>query len=211
MAPLLVFGLAYLWVRNALHTYQILGVAGFLAFSGGVVTLLLLGLWRPELLEGTLNGLQNAANALARRLRRKPWLADDWAQRNAAEFSGAALGIAKNPAHLGRTLVLALGIHLLDVLGLYAVFLAYRQPVDLGAVAVGFGLDVVFSVLSFIPHGIGVADGAITLALTSLGVPAAKALVVALVARGLNIWLPFVPGLFFLRKVRSFGSRGAAP
>lgn len=207
MAPLLLYVLVYLSTRSALHLYQAVGVAAFLAFAGGVAAMLLVGLWQPQLLHAVLEGLQSVANGVARWLRRPPLLAKDWARRNAAEFTGAAHGIARHPTQLGRTLFLALVIHVIDVLGLYAVFLAYRQPVDLGAVAVGFGLDVVFSVVSFIPHGIGVAEGVITLALTSLGVPAANALVVALVARGLNIWLPFIPGLLLLRRVRSFGAR----
>lgn len=211
MAPLLLFGLIYLSTRHALQLYQMLGVAAFMAFAAGLAVMLLLGLWQPCLLHGLLSGLQSLANRVAARLGRPPFLPGDWAHRNAAEFSGAAAGIATRPQHLARTLVLALAIHVIDVIGLYAVFLAYQQPITFGAVIVGFGLDVVFSVISFIPHGIGVADGVITLALTSLGVPVAKALVVALVARGLNIWLPFVLGFFLLRRVRSFSNAPKEP
>jgi uncharacterized membrane protein YbhN (UPF0104 family) len=206
MTPLLLYGLIYLSSRGALQPYQAAGVAGFLAFAGGVAAMLLVGRRWPHVLHIVLNGLQEAVNGLGGHIGRPALLAGDWARRNADEFAGAAAGIATHPRRLGRTLALALAIHLVDVAGLYALFLAYRQPVSVGAVMVGFGMDVVFSVLTFIPHGIGVAEGVVTLALTSLGVPAAKALVVALVARGLNIWLPFFPGLLFLRHLRAFGA-----
>ena len=206
MTPLLLYGLIYLSSRQALQPYQAAGVAGFLAFAGGVAALLLVGRRWPRVPHTVLNRLQGTVNGVGARLGRPHLLPEDWARRNADEFAGAAAGIATHPRRLGHTLALALTIHLVDVAGLYALFLAYRQPVSVGAVTVGFGMDVVFSVLSFIPHGIGVADGAVALALSSLGVPAAEALVVALVARGLNIWLPFFPGLLFLRHLRTFGA-----
>jgi uncharacterized membrane protein YbhN (UPF0104 family) len=59
--------------------------------------------------------------------------------------------------------------------------------------------------VSFIPHGIGVAEGAMALVLTSLGVATQTALAVAVAFRGLNIWLPILIGLFFLRRVRALG------
>lgn len=211
MTPILLYGLVYLSTRGALRFYQTAGVALFLVFSAGLAAMLLLGKWRPCLLHDILSKVQVAVNGLGARLRRPHLLPDDWARRNADEFAGAAAGVAAHPKGVGRTLALALFIHVIDVIGLYAVFLAYRQPVDLGAVAVGFGMDVVFSVITFIPHGLGVAEGVITVALTSLGIPATTALAVALVARGLNIWLPFAVGFLFLHQLRTFGAGGRAP
>ncbi len=206
MVPLLLFGLHYLSLRNALQSYQVLGVAAFLAFTAGLAAMMLLGQWQPGLLYTLLHGIQEAANRAAALLRRPPLLAEDWARHSVGEFTGAAAGITNHPHHLGRTLAVALLVHVMDVIGLYAIFLAYGQKVGLGPVMVGFGLDVVFSVVSFIPHGIGVAEGVLTLAFTSLGIPSAKALVVALAFRGLNVWLPLAIGFLFLHKVRSFGA-----
>lgn len=209
MVPLLLYALHYLSAQRVLHAYQVLGVAAFVAFVGGLAAALLLGLRWPHWVRGLLQGIQSIANRVAGWFRRPAPLAEDWAHRNAAEFTGAAAGIAAHPHRVVRALILGLIIHVIDVIGLYAIFLAYQQPVPAGAVVAGFALDVVFSVVSFIPRGMGVAEGVITVALTSLGVPAAKALVIALVARGLNIWLPFLPGFFFLRKVRTFGAAGS--
>lgn len=211
MTPILLYGLLYLSTRGVLQPYQAVTVTLFLAFAGVLGVMLLLGLWQPGLLHGLLAAVQWLANQVSARLRRRPFLADDWAERNAAEFAGAAAGMATHPRRVARALALALLIHVIDVVGLYVVFLAYQQPVGLGAVAVGFGLDVVFSVITFIPHGLGVAEGVFTVALASLGIPAAKALVVALVARGLNIWLPFALGFLFLHRVRTFGAEKPAP
>ena len=211
MAPLLVYGLLYLARRDALQLYQAVAVLCFLGFAGGLAALLLLARWQPRALYSLLFGLQQAGNHVASWLRRPPLLAADWARKSAAEFAGAATGIATHPRRLVRTLALALVLHLLDVLALYAIFLAYHSPVGLGAVVVGFAMDVVFSVVTFIPHGLGVAESILTLAFVSLGVPSRKALVVSLAFRGLNVWLPLAIGFLFLHQIRSFGARRHAP
>ncbi len=210
MVPLLLYGLHYLALRGALQLYQVVAAIMFLLFTAGLGAMLLLGKWQPRLLYDALLGVQQVANRLAARLRRRPFLAESWASKSAADFSGAAEGIAAHPWQLSRTLALALLVHLLDVAAVYVIFLAYGHAVGLEAAVVGFGLDVVFSVVSFIPHGLGVAESAIAAAFMSLGVPTAKAIVVALAFRGLNVWLPLGIGFLFLHQVRSFRARGQA-
>jgi len=204
MVPLLLYGLHYLAERGALHAYQVIGVVFFVVFTAGLGAMLGLARQQPHVVFSVLHGLQQGVNQLAAWLRRRPFVPDDWAARNAAEFAGAAEGIASRPWQLGRTLALALFVHLLDVAAVYAIFLAYGHGVTVGAAVVGFAMDVVFSVITFIPHGLGVAEGAITMAFVSLGVPTANALVVALAFRGLNVWLPLAIGFLFLHQVRSF-------
>lgn len=210
MVPLLLYGLHYLSLRSALQPYQVMGVACFILFTAGLGAMLTLGKWRPQFLFAMLHALQQVANGIAARLRRRPFLPDGWARKNAAEFAGAADGIARRPQQVGRTLALAAAVHLLDVAAVYVIFLAYGHGVGLGAAIVGFAMDVVFSVVSLIPHGLGVAEGVITMAFVSLGVPAPTALVVALAFRGLNVWLPLAIGFFFLHQVRSFGAQRQA-
>jgi len=211
MVPLLVYGLHYLALRGALRAYQVVGVVIFVLFTAGLGAMLLLARRQPQVVFGVLHALQQGGNRLAVWLRRRPFLPADWALRNAAEFAGAAEGIASRPWQLGRTLALGFLVHLLDVAAVYAIFLAYGHGVAVGAAIVGFAMDVVFSVVTFIPHGLGVAEGAITMAFVSLGVPTTNALVVALAFRGLNVWLPLAIGFLFLHQVRSFGAGRRVP
>jgi len=211
MVPLLLYGLHYLALRGALRAYQVIGVVFFVLFTTGLGAMLGLARRQPQVVSGVLHALQQGVNWVATVLHRRPFLAEDWAARNAADFAGAAEGIASRPWQLGRTLALALFVHLLDVAAVYAIFLAYGHGVTVGAAIVGFAMDVVFSVITFIPHGLGVAEGAITMAFVSLGVPTANALVVALAFRGLNVWLPLALGFLFLHQVRSFRADRKTP
>lgn len=206
MVPLLLYGLHYLALRGALQTYQVIGVVIFMIFTAGLGAMLFLARQQPRVLHDMLYAVQQGVNRVAAWLRRRPFLPENWASKNAAEFTGAAEGIASHPRQVARTLALALFVHLLDVAAVYAIFLAYGHAVGVGAAIVGFAMDVVFSVVTFIPHGLGVAEGVITMAFVSLGVPTGKALVVALAFRGLNVWLPLAIGFLFLHQVRSFGA-----
>ena len=54
--------------------------------------------------------------------------------------------------------------------------------------------------ISPIPAGVGMVEGAMALAFASLGVPTARAAVLAVTYRGLSFWLPFLVGLFTLHQ-----------
>lgn len=203
--PVLFAGLGYLHSRGALYAYQVAGALIFLLYVGGLCVVLMLALWRPEWLRELLARVQRVANALAGRLCRPPLLADDWAERNASESLGAALAIVRHPFRVARTLALGLATQLVNLACLYAIFLAFDRAVELGAVAAGFAVGYVFSVISVIPFDLGMVEGVMTLVYTSLGVPAARALVIAVAFRGLNAWLPIAISVFMFRLRRPFG------
>lgn len=203
--PVLIVGLVYLFLHHDLAAYEITGAAILLLIIGSLTGVLLLGLWQPDRLRRLLGWLQRTVNRLAGWFRRPALLTDDWAEENAAEFTGAAAAIAAHPRRLGRTLAVALAVHLVDLASLYTLFLAFHQPVGLGTLA-GYAMGILFWVVSITPQGIGVVEGVMALVYTSLDVPAAKATVVALAFRGLTFWLPLAIGFFSLRQVRSFGT-----
>lgn len=205
MLLLVAYGLGYLGWQGALAAYEWIAALLFAAFVAGLSLLLLLGRWQPARLSALLSAAQRGLNQLAARLRRPPFVAPDWAERTACEFIGAACDISGHSLRLGYTLATALAVHLINVACLYTVSLAYRQPLSLGALVAGFAMDVVFSVITFIPHGIGIVEGVMALVFVSLQVPLDRAIVITLVFRGLNVWLPLLIGFFFLQRVRSLG------
>lgn len=210
MIILIVFGLAYLASRGVLQVYQWLAALFYGVFVVGLSLLLLLGRFQPVRLGRLLKIAQHGLNQLATRLRRAPFVAPDWAERTSCDFVSAACDIASHPVRLGYTLVTALTVHLINVACLYTVSVAYHQPLSIGALVAGFSMDVVFSVITFIPHGIGIVEGVMALVFVSLGVPTDRAIVITLVFRGLNVWLPLLIGFFFLQRVRSFGGGPSA-
>lgn len=204
---LLIPGLAFLFLRHDLQIYEVVAALILLGFMLGLSGVLLLGLWNPDALRRLLGAVQRVAVGLLRRFKRDFSLGDGWAERNAAEFNGAAAAVAAHPGRLALAVLAALGAHLLDVLTLYLLFRGFSQAISLGALVAGFAVGVLFWVVSITPQGIGMVEGMMTLAYTSLGVPAAVAAAVTLAFRGLTFWIPMLLGFFAVRSTLSFQPR----
>lgn len=204
---LLIVGLVYLFRQADIKTYQIVGATIFLLFILFLSSLLLLGMWRPALLEGFLTWCYRIVNRLAVWFRRPSPLAEGWPARNASEYAGAAQAVQHHPGRLLQALGVSLASHLVNVACLYVIFLAFRHPLAFGPLVASYAIGFVFWVVSPTPQGVGVVEGVMALVYTSLGVPGATAVLAALTFRGLAFWLPLAIGFFLLRRVRSFGTR----
>ena len=202
----LAFALIYLIANHVLQSYEVVGIVILLAMVGGLIALLMLGLWQPDWLRGILNWIQRAANGLAARLKRTDFLSPDWAQRTTSEFTEAAIAINTHPTRLIRTLVVALVAHAVDLLSLYVIFLAFHEKVDLGVLVAGYAMGILFWIVSITPQGIGVVEGVMTLVFASLGVSLERAAVIAVSFRGLTFWIPLGIGFLLLRRVKTFGA-----
>lgn len=203
----LVVGLTYLFLQRHLEAYEVVGAILLFLITLGWSGILTLGLWRPTMLRRLLTWFHHLVNGLAGRIGRLNPLEQDWAQTTAAEFTEAALAISRHPQELFRTLAVALAAHLVDIASLFALFLAFNQPIGLGPLVAGFAMGILFWVVSITPQGIGVVEGVMVLVYTSLGIPAATATVVVLAFRGLTFWLPFMLGFLLLRRMRTFGAQ----
>jgi phosphatidylglycerol lysyltransferase len=203
---LLVTGLVYLFIQHDLKVYEIIAALILFAIIAALSTVLLLGLWRPPLLRRLLGWIQGLANSLAARFKRPPFLADEWVDHNAAEFTEAAAAVGKRPARLARTILFALAAHLLDLACLYVLFLAFHQDIKFGPLVAGYAMGILFWIVSITPQGIGVVEGVMALVYTSLGVQAEIATTVSLAFRGLTFWMPLALGFLLLRRVKSFGA-----
>ena len=201
---ILVAGLAYLFLLHNLEIYEIVAALCLLAVLGGLAFVLLLGLWRPDTLRSLLTWLQRRINTLGSHIKRPDLLGTDWAERNANEFTEASLAIATHPQRLARSLLIAFGAQIIDLLSLYTLFLAFHQPVGFGVLVAGFAMGLLFWTVSITPQGIGVVEGVMTLVYTSLGVPPENAAVIAIAFRGLTFWLPLGIGFLSLRRLRAF-------
>ena len=203
-AVLLIIGMTYLFVTRNLHFFEVFASVILLLFILSLTVVLLLGLWRPAALHAFLNWVQARANNIARRFNRRPFLGDDWAVINAAEFSEAAAAIKAHPKRLAATYAAALGAHLLEMTTLFMVSQAFHAHIHPGVLVAGYAVGILFWVVAFTPSGIGVVEGVMALVLTTLGVSGEAATLTALSFRGLTFWLPLLIGFFLLRRSRSF-------
>ena len=73
----------------------------------------------------------------------------------------------------------------------------------------GFAITYMFLVVSPTPSGIGIVDGIMPLALSSLRVPWGQAVIITLAFRGITFWLPLGLGAIALRVLRQQKTRPA--
>ncbi|MFB3765315.1 MAG: YbhN family protein [Methanotrichaceae archaeon] len=200
----LALSLGYLYIQEELKIYEIIGAIFMILVLCGLSAAILLGMFRPTLLERMLGLAQSGIRNLACRIRHKPLLEKNWASQNAKEFINASKAIEVHPRRLARTLGTALGAHLINIASIYAIFLAYKSPISIGPLVAGYAIGILFWNISPVPQGIGLVEGVMAIAYSSLGVQGATATVVVLAFRGLDFWLPMLIGFFLLRKARLF-------
>ncbi len=197
----------YLLMQNKLESYEIAGTAILIVITCSLTLALVLGLWLPTLLLNSLDLFSKSMNGFSRRLNKGDLLADDWAAKNAADFSRSARAIEEHPRRLALTLAVALLAHLINMASLYALFLAFHQQIELGPVVAGYAMGMLFWNISPVPQGIGLVEGIMVLVYTSLGIHGLQATLVVLAFRGLNFWIPMLLGFFLLRKVEILKSK----
>ncbi len=87
----------------------------------------------------------------------------------------------------------------LQILILLMTLLAFDVSFSAGTVVAGFASYYLFLIVSPTPSGIGVVETLLPLALKSLNVPWAQAVVVTLTYRSLTFWLPLLVGAISFR------------
>jgi len=76
--------------------------------------------------------------------------------------------------------------------------MAFKVPFSAGTVIGGFAISYLFLIVSPTPAGIGIVEGIMPLALSSLHVPWSQAVIITLAYRGITFWVPLgVGGIAF--------------
>jgi uncharacterized protein (TIRG00374 family) len=205
LIPFIAFGVAFLASQHALHGYDTAISIIFVVFIAFPVAGLFLARLKPDWLKAALGWIRRPANRIGGWFKHPNLLGDDWAQKNAEELSAAAGAIVAHPVALGRTLAWAFLMHVVNLAGLYALFLAFEQPVQLGTLVAGFAMGIVVWVVAIVPQGIAAVEGVMSLVFTSMGIAPDKTVAIVLAYRGVNFYLPLIFGFFLLRYVSGLG------
>lgn len=203
---ILVPGLIYLFYEHDLKVYEIAAAILLIVITAGLGLILLLGIWKPGWLQRLFNWIQQTTEKLFKRLNRVSPLTEQWAHESAEEFTQASGAVAGNPLGLMRTIVMALVAHLLDMVTLYILFMAFGQPIGLGTLTAGYAVGILFWIVSITPQGIGVVEGVMALTFTSLGINGVVATTVVLAFRGITFWIPMLLGFFAVQRMQLFDS-----
>ena len=80
--------------------------------------------------------------------------------------------------------------------------MAFQVPFSAGTIIGGFAIAYLFLIVSPTPAGVGIIEGVMPLALSSLRVPWSEAVVVTLAYRGITFWLPLAVGAIAFRALQ---------
>ena len=197
---LLVAGLGYLIWQGKAQPFHTAAVAILFTANTIMVALLVLALRRPGFTLSLLTWAEVRANDIWQRLRHRPLVSSGWGATHSREFCGAASAIITHRGCLYRLLGLAMAENVVNLVTLYAVFVAYSYRMDLGSLTVGLAVGTVLGLIQVTPQGVGVVEGGMALTYSSLGVPAAASAAAVIVFRGLNVWLPTLVGFLLLQR-----------
>jgi phosphatidylglycerol lysyltransferase len=206
-ALVLIVGLTILFLYHDLKVYEITAALLLLLIICGLTGVLVMGIYQPQRIGGWFTWIERQAARIAGRLRFRSPLQAGWAEKTSSEFSEASLAISTHPGRLSQALLLGLSAHAVDLLSLYALFLAFHEHVGPGILVAGFAMGILFWVVSITPQGIGVVEGMMTLTFVSLGVPVERATVISLSFRFLTFWVPFFLGFLILPRLSAIQSR----
>lgn len=197
----LALGLIVLLRRNNLTTSEIAASAIIFAIAAALGFLLYLGSRSAVALGNALAWMTRLANRITRPFIRREYLSEARAHAFAQEMAEDLKSLPEQPRNLVVPLLYAFANKTLLMFILMSIFLAFQVPFSAGTIIGGFAISYLFLIVSPTPSGIGIVEGVMPLALSSLRVPWSQAVIITLAYRGITFWIPLGIGVFALRWV----------
>lgn len=200
---ILSLGFFYLITKNMLHLYEAITAFLLLILVLAQIVILLVAYFKPAWLIHFAALLAQGLNRLGFRFIKRPVLIPEQATSFAEEFGITVKFLVERWQKLWRSVVYAFLGEILRISILGTLFLAFRQQIDLGSLIAGYAVGILFVIISVTPGGTGIMEGIMAVVFTSLGVPFEKAVVVTFTYRGITFWLPFILGIYGVRKIKN--------
>ena len=203
-------GFASLLIRQQLSGVPLIVASVVLAVFSGVLLYALVLVWHRRLRRLTLFWAGSIAHRVLRRIApsRTPRVERFWRFQHSLDQGVEFLlsrkrGMVSPTAWITFDWVLTSGI-------LWAAFRGVSHPLSPGLVMVGFGVGLFFSLVSFVPGGLGIMEGSMTAVFVSLGVPLQKAVVAVLIFRLSYHVIPLFVSVFLFHSVFRAAQRSIA-
>ncbi len=195
----LTLGLIVLFRRDNLDPTEIAasGVIFVIALILGI--LLYLGSRSAAALGDALAWMARLVNRVVRPFLQRDYLNEARAYEFAEEMAKDLKSLPERPRSLIKPLFFAFANKALMMCILMTAFLAFRVPFSAGTIIGGFAISYLFLIVSPTPSGIGIVEGVMPLALSSLRVPWSQAIIITLAYRGITFWLPLGVGALAFR------------
>jgi glycosyltransferase 2 family protein len=195
--------------RNNLGAGEITASLILLSIACVLAFLLFLGYRSAEALGDALARIVRVVNRIVRPLIHREYLSEARAHAFAHEIAEGLSSLPERPRSLILPLVLSLANKVLLMGVLICSFLSFDVPFSAGTIIGGFAIAYLFLIVSPTPSGIGVVEGIMALALSSLRVEFSQAVIITLAYRGITFWLPLAIGALAFRALHA--NRTKAP
>jgi uncharacterized protein (TIRG00374 family) len=190
----LTLGLIVLFRRNNLDLGEIAASAIMFSIAAGLGFFLYLGSRSPNLLGDTLARLARLVNRVAKPFIHRDYLSEERAHEFAHEMADGLKSLPEKPHSLAIPILFSFANKALLISVLLSTFMAFKVPFSAGTVIGGFAISYLFLIVSPTPAGIGIVEGIMPLALSSLHVPWSQAVIITLAYRGITFWVPLGVG-----------------
>jgi len=195
----LTLGLIVLFRRNDLGPTEIAASSVMVAIAATLGFLLYLGSKSAQSLGNALAGMARLVNRFVRPFTHRDYLKESRAHKFAKEMATDLKSLPGQSRSLVKPLAFAIINKVLMMSILMAAFLSFNVPFTVGTIIGGFSISYLFLIVSPTPSGIGIVEGIMPLALSSLRVPWSQAVIITLAYRGITFWFPLGVGALALR------------
>ena len=198
---ILSLGLMVLVRRNDLDASEISATLFLLGIAISYASILYLGYRSEEKLGGLLGKIARTINRIINFFRNGEYLSESRAYEFAHEVSEGFSGLTEKPSSLVRPILWGILDKVLLMCILVCSFLSFEVPFSAGTIIAGFSIAYLFLIVAPTPSGIGIVEGLMPIALTSLNVDWSQAVVITLTYRTVTFWVPFGIGAWAFRSL----------
>lgn len=195
----LTLGLIVLFRRNDLGPTELAASGVMVAIAAGLGSMLYVGARSADTLGNTLAWMARAINRIVKPFIHRDYLSEARAHEFAHEMATDLKSLPEKVHSLGTPLFYSFAGKALLMTILLTIFIAFQVPFTAGTIIGGFAISYLFLVVSPTPSGVGIVEGIMPLALSSLRVPWSEAVIITLAYRGITFWLPLGFGAVALR------------
>jgi uncharacterized protein (TIRG00374 family) len=199
---ILALGLIVLFRRNDLDPTEIVASGVMFAIAAGFGFLLYLGSRSADALGNALAKMARLVNRVVNPFFHRPYLSEARAHEFAREMAGDLRSLPEKYQNLLIPLLYSLAGKALLMCVLVSVFMAFQVPFTAGTIIGGFAIAYLFLIITPTPAGVGIIEGVMPLALSSLRVPWSEAVVITLAYRGITFWIPLAFGAVAFRMLQ---------
>jgi len=195
----LALGLIVLFRRNDLGPTELAASGVMFAIAAGLGSMLYLGARSAAALGNALAKMARLINRILDPFLHRAYLSEARAHEFAHEMASDLKSLPEKVRSLSTPLLYSFISKALLICILLTVFVAFQVPFTAGTIIGGFAISYLFLVVSPTPSGVGIVEGIMPLALSSLRVPWSEAVIITLAYRGITFWFPLGAGAVAFR------------